>query len=196
MLIGTLDHTQIKSIKGHPFLTFVHVITSFKMVQLFTSVRASNDSNRQRIQQISRYDYNFLMENEQIVQEFVNLIRSNCTFVDEWSDSKIMPSTIRLYGKQVPALEVSKGFVERVKRLIQPNQLRQQQSEYLEKSRYSHHEWNHASDMTSKELEKKCREPGALLFFVWQCTNVHLMMKGSIVILRWICYMTFRLKKI
>lgn len=57
LIISTLDHTQIRSIDGHPFLTSMNVISCFKMVELKTSVRASGDEAWKRIQHITRMNY-------------------------------------------------------------------------------------------------------------------------------------------
>ena len=54
-ILGTLDHTQIQPVQGRPFLTSIHLLTSFKVCELRTSVRASNDDNWKRIQEIARF---------------------------------------------------------------------------------------------------------------------------------------------
>ena len=88
-VLGTLDHTQIQPINGRPFLTSIHLLTSFKMIELGTSVRASSDPNWKRIQEIARYNYRTLMQSPEILDEFTNLISDNCTFVNEWTDNRI-----------------------------------------------------------------------------------------------------------
>ena len=99
------------------------------------------------------------------MNKFIQLVSDNFTFVEDWTSDKITPSTYRLYGKRVPAKEAAKQFVERVRRSIQAHNLREKKSDDVEKSRYSHQEWNRASDNTTNQLENATKEPNLLLFF-------------------------------
>jgi hypothetical protein len=50
-------------------------------------------------------------------------VSENFTFIDNWNDEQITPSTYRLYGRRVPAKEAARQFIERVRRSFEPNQL-------------------------------------------------------------------------
>jgi hypothetical protein len=133
LLIGTLDHTQIQAIDSWPFLTSSNLIPCFKMIELKYPVRAADDNNFFRIQQIARYHYKKLTENPELVEEFINLCSDHLMFVDNWDDNRIPPSTMRLYSKKVPAKEAAKQFSNIVRRFFSADNLRERISE----SKYS-----------------------------------------------------------
>ena len=93
LLIFTMDHLQIKPINGRPFLTSANIIPCFKMVNLQHSMRAWDDQNYQRIQQIARMHHSEFERNPALVDECVRLCSESFTFVDSWSDPKIHTAT-------------------------------------------------------------------------------------------------------
>ena len=107
LIIGTLDHTQIQPWEGRPFLTSPQLIPTFTMVNLEHSVRTSN-ANLQRIQQIARMNYRDLTRSTDLIDEFITLASNIFTFVDDWNDPCIVPSTFRIYSKQVPAVDAAR----------------------------------------------------------------------------------------
>ena len=165
LIIATMDHTQLQPVQGRPFLLSSHVITCFKMVMLKTSVRASGDVQFQRLQAIARMHYMEYEEDPSLLDEFKNLLPETCTFVDSWSSPEITPSTYRLYGRRSPANDATNQFVSVVRQSITSCDLRERQSDDVEKSRYSHSEWSHASISTKNALDKNLKEPRTLLFF-------------------------------
>lgn len=173
LLICTLDHKQIQSINGRPFLTSSNIIPMFTMVSLKHSVRAANDPAFFRIQQICRYDNKKLENNPALIEEFKQLCRDNLTFVDDWNDRKIHPSTIRLYSKKVPVREATEQFTARVRQHYNSNDIRERTSDDVERARFSQQEWNTASIQSSRQLDSKVKEPRSLLFFrgaIYLCT--------------------------
>ena len=165
LIIFTMDHTQLQPVEGRPFLTSCHILSCFKMVTLVCSVRASNDPAFKRIQQIARYNYQKILADPQLVDEFLQLCSDNLTFVTNWDDDAIPTSTMRLYSKKVPAKEAARQFVDRVKRQVQESDRREREAEDVEKSRYSHQDWSRASEITSSKLEQRLKEPRKLLLF-------------------------------
>jgi hypothetical protein len=112
LIICTLDHTQIQLVKGRPFLTSTHIIPCFKMVSFVNSIRASGDAAFQKIQELARFNYIIFEEEPDLIDEFVRLLVSeNFTFIDNWNDEQITPSTYRLYGRRVPAKEATRQFI-------------------------------------------------------------------------------------
>ena len=77
------------------------------MVLLKHSVRAANDEPFKRIQEIARCTYKHFEEEPELINEFTNLCSVHFTFVDSWNDEKILPSTMRLYSKKVPAKDAA-----------------------------------------------------------------------------------------
>ena len=165
LIIFTMDHTQIQPIGGRPFVTSCHFIPCFKTVALKHSVRASNDPSFQRLQQIARYNYQSFIEKPSYIEEFAQLCSNSLTFVPNWEDNTISPSTMRLYSKRIPAKEAERQFVNRVRRQIHESDRREKEGEDVEKNRYSYQNWNVVSDATSTKLEQKLKEPKKLLFF-------------------------------
>ena len=174
LIICTLDHTQIQSIgKNRPFLTSSHIIPCYKMVNLSHSVRAYGDLKYQRLQHICRLNYRILAENPNLIEEFISLCSESLTFVKDWSDKKITPSTMRLYSKKIPTREATKDFADRVKKQIDRKKMCERMSVDLEKSINSQHDWINASDGTINEINQKVKEPRSLLFFkgaIYSCT--------------------------
>ena len=100
LVICTLDHLQIQSIESRPFMIPMHIISCFSMVELKSSVRASNDPSFQRIQEIVRFSQKKLQEHPELIEDFITLCSNHLTFVDDWNDHQITPSTMRLYSKK------------------------------------------------------------------------------------------------
>jgi hypothetical protein len=197
LIICTLDHTQIQPVKGRPFLTSTHIIPCFKMVSFVNSIRASGDAAFQKIQELARFNYIIFEEEPDLIDEFVRLLVSeNFTFIDNWNDEQITPSTYRLYGRRVPAKEAARQFIERVRRSFEPNQLREKKAEDVQKHRRIHREWAPASESTSGTLEQILKEPELLLFFAVLYLFVHIKTKVNSVNLRWQYYLISLLKMI
>jgi hypothetical protein len=133
LVVFTLDHTQIQPYDARPFLTSTNLISCFRMVLLTTSVRAANDNALQRVQEISRYPFWYLVANPEVVEEFLSLVINNFTFVQDWSSPLITPDTFRLYSKKVPAKEAARQFVERVERHVVPSELVSREAHDVEK---------------------------------------------------------------
>ena len=158
LLIFTIDHTQFQPIKGHLFLTSCHIMPCFKMVNLCHSVRASVDMLFKTIQEIARFNYQMFTREPELVEEFMSLCSEHLTFVDNWEDNQITPSTMRLYSKKVHAREVSRQFVDRVRRQVNEHNRLERDAEDVEKNRFAHQEWSNATDSTSQRLEQIVKE--------------------------------------
>jgi predicted GIY-YIG superfamily endonuclease len=165
LIIYSMDHTQIQPINGRPFLTSCHVIPCFQAVTLKHSVRASNDLDFVRIQTIARMNYKKFELDPNLVDEFITLCSDSFTFVDSWESDKILPSTMRLFSKKIPAREASRQFVASVKRQVASNEYIERLAEDLEKPVNSRADWIQATENTSHKMEQKVKEPQLLLFF-------------------------------
>ena len=74
--------------------------------------------------------------------------------------------------KKLPSKDESRQFVSRVSLQASENDHIIINVEYIEKNRFSHHEWITASENTSTKLEQKVKEPKTLLFFegaIFEC---------------------------
>ena len=81
-------------------------------------MRAASDSTFLRIQNIARMNYRRFETHPELVDEFVTPCSNHFSFVDTWEDSLILPSTMRLYSKKIPAREASRQFVASVIRKV------------------------------------------------------------------------------
>ena len=166
LFICTLDHKQLPPIDGKPFLVSPMVLSCFEFVCLTESMRASSDPSLQRIQQIARMNPNCYDENPDLITEFKNLLLHTCTFVDNWNDEIISPTTYRLYGKKFPARQASEQFIRQVRSQLNRNEVRQRAAVDVQNPQLSHQEWQDANELTSNSLDHKCKEPRNLLFFI------------------------------
>ena len=164
LFICTLDHKQFQPINGKPFLVSPMVLSCFEFICISESVRANNDPNLQRIQNITRMNPKEYDENPQIISEFKSLLSSTCTFVNNWNDPIITPTTYRLYGKKYPAQQVSKIYIDQVKCQLRPHEMRVRISVDCQTPDLSHHEWQVATEFTTTTLDQRCKEPRELLF--------------------------------
>ena len=82
-----------------PFLVSYHVLSCFRFAMLEHSIQAINDSDFQRLQYIARLHPSKYKNDDTLIDEFIKLLDTKCTFVESWNDPKITPSTYRLYGK-------------------------------------------------------------------------------------------------
>eukprot|EP00957_Ditylum_brightwellii_P199607 15216369-Ditylum_brightwellii.AAC.1 len=133
-----MDYTQLHSVTGRPFIVSPLILPCFKMVILKTSVRASDDPNLQRIQEIARMPYE--------------------------NSPEITPSTYCHYGKKYPAKEASRCLVDLMRQRNDIG-LREHHSNDVENQRYSHTDWMPASESTRNVMDQKVKEPRTLLFF-------------------------------
>ena len=166
LFICTLDHAQLQPIDGKPFLVSPMILSCYRFVRLNESVRASGDTNLQRIQRISRMNPRKLSQDNNLIIEFKNLLLGNCTFVNDWSDSIITPNTYRVYGKKLPARQASEKFIQEVSTQLSDNEYMESNAVDKQMPQQSHGEWNDANELTSNSLDQKCKEPRKLLFFV------------------------------
>ena len=166
LFICTLDHKQLQPIDGRPFLVSPMVLSCFKFVRLSESVRANGDPDLQRIQNIARMHPQKYEESPDLISEFKNLLSSTCTFVDNWDNALILPTTYRLYGKKYPARKACQEYIDQVRSQFSECDIRERSSEDMQNPQQSHQEWQVANEGTSASLDHKCREPNNLLFFV------------------------------
>ena len=73
LIIFSVDHTHIQTIEGHTFLASCHNIHCFKMISLENSARASNADIFKHIHKIARLNYQRLVDEPELVDEFLSL---------------------------------------------------------------------------------------------------------------------------
>ena len=92
------------------------------------------------------------------------------TFVSNWDNDAITPSTFRLYSRRVPAKDARQTVFDRVRRQIEERNRREKKAEEdVEKLRYSHEDWN----SFRSNFFSIGTETNELLFFkgvIFECT--------------------------
>ena len=168
-VLATYDPTQLQPVRGRPFLVSPCIIPCYKIVSIKNSVRAQDD-NFFRIQQIARHNYQDLIDNSHLIDEFVDLC-NGFTFVDNWEDPEITPDTFCIYARNVPAKEASRNFIRSVERIH--IEYTKRKCIDLQRRMYSHQEWSSATTKTSTFLDSRAKEQETLCFFkgaIFQCT--------------------------
>ena len=82
MIKFSMDRTQIHKIGGCPFLTSRQIISCFKMFALESYARSSNDDIFKSIQKIAQFNYQRLVDEHELVDDYLTLCSENLTFVD------------------------------------------------------------------------------------------------------------------
>lgn len=161
LVFASMDWKQLKPIHGLPAMLSPSMITSFNFCRLNQSVRAGGDLNLQRIQQIARLDFSDYTPDN--VEEFKNLLRTFCTFVNTWESPLIEQSIIRVFGlhdavkhaEKVMLTKIKNSNISVVECLAKDEQM----------SVTAHSDWTSASDTIRRQLDKKCKEPRLLHFY-------------------------------
>ena len=92
-----------------------------QIINLVNSIRASNDHLFKRLLKIPRYNYQRFQDTPELIEEFVTLCSKYFTFIDNWDDNKITPSTMSLYSKKIPVRIVVVIYITRVKHQVSEN---------------------------------------------------------------------------
>jgi hypothetical protein len=158
LLICSMDILQLLPIWGRPPMLSPHMLTSFKFARLVHSVRAASDKNWQRIQKITRIMPTDLTP--EIITEFQDLIRTNCTFVTSVDDPKIQKSALLVFGKKDARNQAQKDMVARMKASGGHTV-----SIAVDEEATKEGNWTAASDLTRQKLDRVCKEPAELYFF-------------------------------
>ena len=161
LLICTLDHLQIDPCSGkHPLLCPLF-ISSFKFYKLTESVRAAQDFEWQRIQEITRLSHDELCIPE-IKEEFISLIVKCCSFMMVDSDTNCPRNALYVFGKNAPIRDEEKKLFAKLK---EKNDTEYIISEAKDEERSVDGRFHIASETISKSLNKKTKEPNILYFF-------------------------------
>ena len=92
LILGTMDHTQIKILNQLPFLTSSFLLTCFYAIEPQNSIRAHRGLYFQRLQQIKRINPFDLIRNDVIKYDFFRLAGGILTFLPNWEDNHIDPN--------------------------------------------------------------------------------------------------------
>ena len=167
LLFCTLDHLQLRPIKGLPILLSPHIMSSFALMTLKHLVRASQDVHLQRIIDICRMSKDDYDAQPQLIGELKTLLKENCTWVDSWNSPEIPNNAIRCFGMRKPAQRAEARYIEQVRRDCQRNgrPFWTVRATDLEQAQQSHSPWKTATPIVVSQLNRKVREPEILAMF-------------------------------
>ena len=154
LIIGTMDHTQLESVNGKPFLLSSIIITCFEMTILEHPVRCAGDEDFIRLQKLLRLCHSEY--SNEVIEELKELLGSVVTFVPNWDSEEIR--------NEAPAIETNQMYIKSIKNSIPASDIREKRAIDIEKIHNSHRDWLPAQPNTSKVLSRKVKEPESLLF--------------------------------
>lgn len=168
LLICSMDHAQLGSIKGLPFLISTFIMTSFTLVGLTQSVRAHEDKKFQRLQEITRMRADYLRENEKTMKKELMSALNCLTYVKSMDDPLITPNTQRMFAKKDMALKATENYVEHTVNLLHRNHIPYYlcRAHDYQKSVNSQAEFLRTTNsIYVNKLNKKVREPENIIFY-------------------------------
>jgi predicted GIY-YIG superfamily endonuclease len=164
LVIGTIDHLQLKPVRGKPFLVSPHVLTSFTMRKLIHPVRAAKCKDLRRVIEITRVRREEFCDFE---QEFRQLLSEGCTWVDSWDDPRITDAVVRIVPRKGARDEIVIDFIEkkRQEHMRNGDRFLERPAEDTMVALESHSDWVPCSQALVKVLNKDVREPQELHFY-------------------------------
>ncbi len=180
-VLSTMDPVQLLPVKGRPPLLSPHMLTCYVFHYLRHSVRAGLDKNLMRIQEIARELPSKLTK--QMIREFKSLIIRCCNHLRSWNDTTALTNVLRVFGKKEAAKEAEDVLLRDMK-LKFPNMPRKE-SEDSESTLQG--EWTVASNITSRLLSKKVKEP-QMLFFSHGTIRNHIQQRRSTFTVTIVCF--------
>lgn len=160
LILSTMDNLQIDPPTGkHPLLSSLFIST-FNFFRLQECVRAADDANWRRVQEITRLALPDLTKD--IEEEFVNLLVTCCSWVENDTDPTIPPNALFVYGKNEPIRQQEQKLFSKLQSDTTINYL---VSKAQDHERSIEGMMIQASQATSEALNKKVKEPQELFFF-------------------------------
>jgi predicted GIY-YIG superfamily endonuclease len=159
LLITTMDIMQLLPIQGRPPMLSCHMLTSFTFCRLQNSVRSGQDPDFCKLQKMTRlmaHEWNSSTENE-----FRDLFKRTCTFVNSFDDDSIPRMATYVFGRKHPGQLIHDKVVKR----------RCQHEEYIvaharDEEMVLQGNWiPNESDVTSRRLSATLKEPHDLYLF-------------------------------
>ena len=157
------------------FLTSSLVLACFYDIDIQHSVRAHQDLDFQRLQQITRMKPFDLIRNDVIKYEFFILAGGILTFVTNWEDNRIGPNIMCDFSIVWPSQEALNKCIESIKHQLQNDLVtyRLALERDKQRTRSTNAEYGLATEQSIKALNKDLKEPSELVFFsidIYECT--------------------------
>ena len=162
LVFATMDYLQLDPVTGsHPLMS-PSFTSSFYFRELIHSVRAALDARWKRIQQITRMR-SIQLSQPAIREEFIQLLIETCTFVTSTTDPNIPHSILFVFGKNAPIRRQERELLDRV--TVDQNLVCRLSVAKDEERTIDGQAYVPASSVTSKDLDRRVKEPRQLLLF-------------------------------
>jgi len=168
LVFATLDECQLRPVDGRPPLLSPHILTSFEFCGLEYSVRAARDPYLRRIIDITRMPKR--LRTAAVRREFLHLIITKCTFVNDWDDPRLTMDILRMFAKHRARADAERRLLTRMKVQYRGNILCVRATDF-ESSTESN--WVEARSATTRLISRKVKEPSRLYLYpraVYQVT--------------------------
>ena len=160
LVFGSMDCMQLRPVEGRPPLLSPQVTSCFDFLPLDHSVRAAQCGDLQRLIQICRLSRAELTE--EIRTEFMNLIKSSCTFVSNWDDPRLLPDMLRMFATHNARREAESRLMAGNRQRFGSELL---ESVAIDREASLEGNWVGASSITSNFLTRKLKQPPKLYFY-------------------------------
>ena len=157
LVLSSIDIHQLLPFVGTPMLLSMNMMTEFTFSELNESVRAAKDPNLRRICQLTRTT----TWNDEKRQEFRNLLKANCNFVQSFDDPAIPRDAIFVFGRKAPCQKIEDLIVRKMR---QSNATVIMAEAYDEESSTAGN-WRGASPAASRMLSQKVKTKKELFLF-------------------------------
>jgi len=160
LVFCTMDYLQLEPVTGrHPLMSPAFT-ACFYFRELVHSVRAALDASWQRIQQITRLDQ-YTLSLQATREEFIALFVSTCTFVKSLDDPSIPGNILYSFGKKVPIRRQEARVIQKIIASL----VQYRTSVAIDEEKNTDGNFRQASEITSKELDTKVKEPRTLILY-------------------------------
>ncbi len=156
-ILSSMDYLQLQPIDGRPPILSPFMISSFRFFKLDLSVRACDDRDLRRIQEITRLPNHEL--DDDIIEEFCFLIKTCCTFVRDWKE--LGPHVLRIFSKKAA---VHKAEIDAIAQVKNSN-IRVLSKEAIDSESNLNGNWMKATKSTTMQLNNLVKEPQVLHFY-------------------------------
>ena len=159
LVIATLDNKQLPPIRSKPSLMSTLVITNYRMKCLHYSVRARGDQYLRRAIEIGRKQN----PTEEEIEEFQNIIITQCHHVQSWDDPLITADVVRILGRKKAVKAVETNFMKQLEQNRTIFAIRM--AENLQTVPSAHGNWRQAQDNVVSALNGCVNEVNELRLY-------------------------------
>ena len=160
LLVCTMDVLQLLPFKNMPCMMSHQLVLHYQYKALQHSVRAANDPNLLRLQDLSRTPGHKWDDAKS--KEFQSIIETHCTFVPTFVDQSVPDNAIYVFARKRPCSDMENIVVNQMKQRVGNSYVCS--TSYDEESSINSN-WITASSNSTVTLSAKVKEPRHLYFY-------------------------------